>query len=740
MINNKTIVKIIAYILLFAGLAVIIGWIFNIEVLKSVFSGFVTMKFSAAVGFMLSGIVLHLMILQREGKGSKLLLIILVVSMITVSVLISAALVGININLVNLIVKEAPGAVNTTYPGVPPAIAIFNFGLMTLAGFLSAFGIKSRRIYAAIGILIGLVGITALAGYILKIPMLYFNLPGISTAIAVHGAVLFVLMGLGLILLCMGKCEDKPANPEKTNLSFRMKFSLSILLVAIIIGLVAIYILTSQGRTLLTSYISAKTEQLSDYTKQLTDLSLEGVTGTLQDLSDDSDIISLLENGDGASFNSVEKKLTDAVRYRETFNNAAIYDNACILRGGVASTAGLVGQSFAERDYCIGIKKTGQTYISGALWGVVSQKPILTVSVPVRNANGEMIGFVFGSINIDRLKDALIKLEQPGEKIGLLDRYNSLFLDTAENLTKILPAGQLPNDTSAVVDRINAGQDKGFFQFTEEDGRDNFVAYKKYDYVTIIFDSPYSETFGVINALDNTIYFAVIAAILLAMIASWIVAGILVGPVKKISRQIDEITKGKLDLELEKSNTTEINMLVNSLNRILASLKLAILRTGATKGELGIAEAMEAKKEAEDKYKILYETSADAIMTIEAPDWKFTAGNPATLKMFNIKNEEELKKLGPWDLSPEKQPNGKLSAVMAKKEIMEAVKKGSSFFNWTHKRYKGENFEATVLLTKAKINGKDVVQATVRDISGKTRARLRKQLKQRRSLNSKLCK
>jgi len=42
-------------------------------------------------------------------------------------------------------------------------------------------------------------------------------------------------------------------------------------------------------------------------------------------------------------------------------------------------------------------------------------------------------------------------------------------------------------------------------------------------------------------------------------------------------------------------------MLTNSLNRILSSLKLAILRTGVSKHELGLGEAIKAKKEAEIK-------------------------------------------------------------------------------------------------------------------------------------------
>lgn len=116
-------------------------------------------------------------------------------------------------------------------------------------------------------------------------------------------------------------------------------------------------------------------------------------------------------------------------------------------------------------------------------------------------------------------------------------------------------------------------------------------------------------------------------------------------------------------------------------------------------------------------YKLLYESSADAIMVLEPPDWRFTAGNPAAIKMFGTKNEQEFISLGPWDLSPKMQPNGRKSNREAKKNIEKALKDGSNFFEWTHKKYQGPEFSTTVLLTKITIDGQNILQATVRDIT-----------------------
>lgn len=121
--------------------------------------------------------------------------------------------------------------------------------------------------------------------------------------------------------------------------------------------------------------------------------------------------------------------------------------------------------------------------------------------------------------------------------------------------------------------------------------------------------------------------------------------------------------------------------------------------------------------EKSDLYRALYNASMDAIMTLEPPTWRFTAGNPATIKMFRVKDEKQFISLGPGDLSPQKQPDGQLSGVKAKKMIMQAMKNGSAIFDWTHKRYQGENFPAVVVLTKVKLNNKEFLQATVKDVS-----------------------
>ncbi len=128
------------------------------------------------------------------------------------------------------------------------------------------------------------------------------------------------------------------------------------------------------------------------------------------------------------------------------------------------------------------------------------------------------------------------------------------------------------------------------------------------------------------------------------------------------------------------------------------------------------------KYEVEHKYRNLFESSRDALMTIEPPSWKFSAGNPAMLEMFRLKNSRELTTLGPWDLSPERQPDGRDSGEKAREMIETAIREGSHFFEWTHKRVDGQEFPAAVLLNRVEQAGEVVLQATVRDITERKQA------------------
>jgi len=130
----------------------------------------------------------------------------------------------------------------------------------------------------------------------------------------------------------------------------------------------------------------------------------------------------------------------------------------------------------------------------------------------------------------------------------------------------------------------------------------------------------------------------------------------------------------------------------------------------------GLKRAEHALRESERKHRTLFESSRDAIMTLTAEEG-FLSGNAATVEIFGCKDEEDFCSHGPADLSPECQPDGQFSGPKAQEMMATAFENGSHFFEWTHKRVDGREFFATVLLTRMELEGREMLQATVRDIT-----------------------
>jgi PAS domain S-box-containing protein len=121
-----------------------------------------------------------------------------------------------------------------------------------------------------------------------------------------------------------------------------------------------------------------------------------------------------------------------------------------------------------------------------------------------------------------------------------------------------------------------------------------------------------------------------------------------------------------------------------------------------------------------DQYKELFDRSANAILVVI--DDKFVDCNAATLKMLGYSDKQALLNKHPSDLSPLKQPDGRLSYEKANELLDIAYKKGSLRFEWDHKKADGTIFPVEVLLTVVPSGSKKTLYVVLRDISDKKRS------------------
>ncbi len=204
--NKKIkITEVLGIIVFLSGLVVMIGWILDIDILKSILPIWVTMKFSTALCFFLSGITLYFIASSQE-KGLGIAQVVLPITILGIllfmATLLISVFIGIRTGVEDLFVREAEGAVKTTTPGRPSVGTMINFILMATAGILTMLNITRLKVkLLTIGRIVAVIGGVAIIGYIFNAPVFYYTIEGFSTAMALHTAILFVLLGIGLILL-----------------------------------------------------------------------------------------------------------------------------------------------------------------------------------------------------------------------------------------------------------------------------------------------------------------------------------------------------------------------------------------------------------------------------------------------------------------------------------------------------------------------------------------------------------
>lgn len=173
---------------------------------------------------------------------------------------------------------------------------------------------------------------------------------------------------------------------------------------------------------------------------------------------------------------------------------------------------------------------------------------------------------------------------------------------------------------------------------------------------------------------------------------------------------------------MESSKLTLVNKLICLLDECQSSRDPAVLNRQFAEIKRILKEDLAYSLERAARFAPIFDQSADPIMTLEPPTWKFTSCNKAALRLFRVSSEEEFKSLGPWNLSPEKQPDQRPSGEQAQMRIAKAMEEGNHFFDWTHQTLDGQPIRCTVLLSRIdSING-TYLQATVRDASAERQA------------------
>ena len=127
----------------------------------------------------------------------------------------------------------------------------------------------------------------------------------------------------------------------------------------------------------------------------------------------------------------------------------------------------------------------------------------------------------------------------------------------------------------------------------------------------------------------------------------------------------------------------------------------------------------------EKRLATLFNKSKDAIFLLG--DQGFIDCNQAAVALFRYTSKNELLLRYPYEISPERQPDGQLSSSKAQFLIQEAFQRCSLKFEWVHQRADGEDFWAEITLILIEHQDEIIFHCIARDISDRKQVEAKQQ-------------
>ncbi len=196
LLTTKTWTRIISVALIITGGLVLLGWLLNIAVLKSILPGLATMKANTALSFLLAGLSLWLIQTSQTQSYKRLAQVCAFLVLVIGSLTLIEYRFGWTLGIDQLLFKDTLLLATPDLTGRMSEATAFGFMLLGSALLLM---INTRRyvLTQLCALLVLGLGLLAFTGYLFGISSLYSILP--FSTVALHTATAFFVGGLGVL-------------------------------------------------------------------------------------------------------------------------------------------------------------------------------------------------------------------------------------------------------------------------------------------------------------------------------------------------------------------------------------------------------------------------------------------------------------------------------------------------------------------------------------------------------------
>jgi PAS domain S-box-containing protein len=252
--------------------------------------------------------------------------------------------------------------------------------------------------------------------------------------------------------------------------------------------------------------------------------------------------------------------------------------------------------------------------------------PTMVIAAPIVGERGKLRGVLVAQIHLRPIWDTVSEI-RIGEKgfAYVVDREGTLV--SHPDIRRVLMKINMRH--FPMVNEVISGKE-GDLEFEYPRGEKFlyvFTPIKELEWGVIV-QVPVQEAYRPIRIVTRTALIWVALSLSVAVMFSLLFGRKLVGPIKQLSREMSKVSKGNLDIYIKPGTRDEIGALTGSFNQMVQDLK----------------ESQGALKEAEEKYRRIFENSRDMIY-ITSVDGRFVDVNRAGVEMLGYGDKKELMKI-----------------------------------------------------------------------------------------------
>ena len=252
----------------------------------------------------------------------------------------------------------------------------------------------------------------------------------------------------------------------------------------------------------------------------------------------------------------------------------------------------------------------------------ISEEPSMMIAIPIEEHKGKTIGVLTAQIHLQCLWDIVSKTKI-GEKgfAYVVDREGNLI---AHHDTRLV---WMKENVSYLCGARCHIQKESVFEWGWPSGERFLNVRKRIKNLgwTVFVQVPIEEAYEPVRKVANTALKYILIALAVAVILSLFLTRRLIHPIKQLSGEMAKVSKGNLDVHIATTTRDELGLLTESFNQMIRDLK----------------QSHEALKEAEAKYRTIFEDSKDMVY-ITTVDGEVLDVNQAGLDLFGYGTKEEM--------------------------------------------------------------------------------------------------